>query len=214
MKLDKILALPRSLILNVALFGWGGVKCPIIFSNDTKLKGIKRNKIIVDKKSFGIVSIGFQGTEGLEKRRTSIIIKEGSIRFKGKASLCSGTSIRVDAGNLVFGNEFSCNNNCFFSCSIGITFGEDVLLGWNINVRDSDGHIIYESGIKKESVKPVNIGNHVWIASLVDILKGVEIPDGCVIGYRSCLTGSYINRNSLIAGYPAREIQKNIEWKH
>ena len=53
-----------------------------------------------------------------------------------------------------------------------------------------------------------------WIASFVDILKGVVIPDGCVIGYRSCLTGLYTSKNSLIAGYPAREIQGNIEWKH
>lgn len=192
----------------------GGVKCPILFSNDTKLKGIKQGKIIVDKKSFGIISIGFQGSEGLEKHCTSITIKEGAIRFKGKANISSGTSIRVDTGNLVFGNDFSCNNNCFFSCSTGITFGEDVLLGWNINVRDSDGHTVYRNGIPKESVKSVSIGNHVWIASLVDILKGVVIPDGCVIGYRSCLTGLYTNKNSLIAGYPAREIQNNIEWKH
>ena len=98
----------------------------------------------MDEKKFGIVSIGFHGSEGLEKNRTSIIIKEGIIRFKGKANLSSGTSIRVDVGNLIFGNEFSCNNNCFFSCSAGITFGEDVLLGWNINVRDSDGHVIYK----------------------------------------------------------------------
>ena len=100
------------------------------------------------------------------------------------------------------------------SSRAGITFGEDVLLGWNINVRDSDGHVIYKDGIQKESLKPVSIGDHVWIASFVDILKGVVIPDGCVIGYRSCLTGLYTSKNSLIAGYPAREIQGNIEWKH
>lgn len=82
----------------------GGVKCPIIFSNDTKITGLKRNKILMDEKKFGIVSIGFHGSEGLEKNRTSIIIKEGIIRFKGKANLSSGTSIRVDAGNLIFGN--------------------------------------------------------------------------------------------------------------
>lgn len=68
MRIDKILALPRSLILNIALFGWGRVKCPIIFSNDTKITGLKRNKILMDEKKFGIVSIGFHGSEGLEKK--------------------------------------------------------------------------------------------------------------------------------------------------
>ena len=178
------------------------------------MTGLKRNKILVDEKRFGIVSIGFHGSEVLEKNRTSIIIKVGTIRFKGKANLSSGTSIRVDAGNLIFGNEFSCNNNCFFSCSTGITFGEDVLLGWNINVRDSDGHVIFRDVLHKEALKPVRIGDRVEGSYFVDSSKGVVIPEGCVTGYISCLTRSYTNNNSLIAGYPAREIQGNIEWKH
>lgn len=214
MRIDKFFALPRSLILNFILFGWRGVKCPLIISNDTKVKGLKRNKIIVDKMHFAMVSIGFDGSEGLKKEQTSIIIREGIIRFRGSASISPGTSIRVDSGNLVFGHDFYCNNSCFFSCSEGISFGDDALLGWNVNIRDSDGHTIYKDGVKKNSKKAVQIGDHVWIASFVDILKGSIIPDGCVVGYRSCVTGVHPNRNSLIGGYPAREIQNNVEWKH
>lgn len=213
-KISKILALPRSLILNLILFGWGGVKCPIIISNKARVKGFGRNKIIVGKMDFASVSIGFSGSDGVTKGKTSIIVNDGKIIFKGNCNISSGTSIRVDAGELIFGREFSCNSNCFFSCSRGISFGKNVLLGWNVNVRDSDGHKIIKDGKEKISIKPVEIGNHVWIAAYVDILKGSIIPEGCVIGYRSCVTGAFKNSNTLIAGFPAKEIQSRIEWKY
>lgn len=57
------------------------------------------------------------------------------------------------------------------------------------------------------------IGEHVWIASYVDVLKGVNIPDGSVIAYRSCVTKAFNEKGSLIAGYPAKVIRDNIEWK-
>lgn len=215
MRIEKVLAIPRSLFLNIRLFGFfgGGYKCPIIFSNKTKVKGLKKNNIIVENKHFGVVTIGFGGTEGIQENKTSIIIKGGSIIFKGKAEIAMGVSIRIDVGNLVFGDNFSCNKNCFIACSDRIVIGDNVLLGWNVNVRDNDGHIIYINGERKKSSKTVHIGNNVWIASYVDILKGVVVPDGCVIGYRSCLTNKYVSNNSLIVGYPAKEIQYNIEWK-
>lgn len=192
----------------------GGVKCPIIISNKTRVKGFGRNKIIVGKMNFASVSIGFSGSDGVTKGKTSIIVNDGKIIFKGNCNISSGTSIRVDAGKLIFGREFSCNSNCFFSCTRGISFGKNVLLGWNVNVRDSDGHKIIKDGKEKISIKPVEIGNHVWIAAYVDILKGSIIPEGCVIGYRSCVTGAFKNQNTLIAGFPAKEIQSGIEWKY
>lgn len=192
----------------------GGIKCPIIFSNDTRIKGLTKENVVVEKMKFGTIFIGFDGSEGINKNKTNIIISNGKIIFKGRADISTGTSVRVDVGNLIIGDGFSCNRNCFISCSKGITIGDDVLMGWDINIRDSDGHTIYKNDVKRASHKAVTIGNHVWIASYVDILKGVNIPNGCVVGYRSCVTNSFTNENTLIAGYPARMIQENIKWDH
>ena len=52
-----------------------------------------------------------------------------------------------------------------------------------------------------------------WIAANVDILKGVHVGDGCVIGYRSCLTKSIEDEHCLIAGYPAKILKRNIFWE-
>ena len=61
---------------------------------------------------------------------------------------------------------------------------------------------------------PIKIGNHVWICSKVDILKGAGCGDNCVIGYRSLLTKQFDQNNVLIAGHPAKVIKENVEWIH
>lgn len=66
---------------------------------------------------------------------------------------------------------------------------------------------------EKPSHKPVHIGNHVWIASEVKILKGVSIADGCVIALGSIVTKSFDEENILIGGFPAKKIQDNVSWK-
>ena len=65
---------------------------------------------------------------------------------------------------------------------------------------------------KKVSQLPVEIGNHVWIAAFVDILKGVNIPSDSVVAYRSCVTKPFFNEHSLIAGYPAKQIKEQVNW--
>ena len=88
-------------------------------------------------------------------------------------------------------------------------FGKDVLLGWNINIRDSDGHKIIETSNKK-IINNINIGNHVWICSNVDILKGTQIGDNCIIGYRSLVCGLKCEDGKLIAGVPAKIIKNDV----
>lgn len=65
----------------------------------------------------------------------------------------------------------------------------DVLLGWKVNINDSDRHIIYDNitKIKNPIQKNVTMGNYVWAASYVDMLKDIEIKDNPVLLYRSCV---------------------------
>lgn len=216
MKLDRIMAIPRSLIKNIQWFGLkDGCKIPVLVSNKTRLKGVTRGKIKVLKPSFACVNIGFGGSEGvIENRYSSVILgKEAQLVFKGRAALASGFSIRADAGVMTVGADFSCNRNCFFACYQGITIGDRVLLGWNVNIRDSDGHRVFENDIPKPNCGEVVIGNHVWIAAETHVLKKARIPDECVVGYRSCVTKPFEEPHCLIAGYPAKVICENITWE-
>ena len=218
MKLSILLAIPRSFLINIILFGIRGGCIPLIISNRVKVKGIKRGKIKIHGDYNKRILFGFGGTEGICGNRNSYLIigNEGIVEFYGKAFFGAGSSIRCDHGTLKFGNNFWCNKNCFFSCSEGISFGDDVLLGWNVNIRDTDGHdIVYDQARsdKNSHNHECQIGNHVWLASCVDILKGVSIPSGSVVSYRSCVTKTFYKERSLIAGYPAKVIRENIEWR-
>ena len=185
-----------------------------MFAHNTKIHGLRKGCITVQPNN-GRVFVGFSGTEGIQPiKSTQLFIgKSGQIVFEGKAVLASSTTVRVDSGVCTFGNHFNCNTNCFISCTRKVTFGSNCLLGWNVNVRDSDGHVIITNGKKGDSSKPVKIGNNVWIAANVDILKGVTIGSGNVVGYRSCVTKSIHEHNCLVAGYPAKVIKNNIEWE-
>lgn len=86
-------------------------------------------------------------------------------------------------------------------------------MGCYVNVRDSDGHTIILNDVEQVSLKSVEIGKDVWIAANVDILKGVTIGDANVIGYRSCVTKSVNEEHCIIAGYPAKVVRREIDWK-
>lgn len=215
MDINKIMGIPRSLVYDLILFGKKGITLPVLFAKNTRVKGLRKGCIAVQKNK-GRVFIGFGGTEGIQPaKHTNIVIgRTGKIVFEGKAVLGSGTAVRVDDGICTFGDNFSCNTNCFISCAKAVTFGNNCLLGWNVNIRDVDGHVILTKGEKGCCLKPIKIGNNVWIASNVDILKGVTIGNANVIGYRSCVTKSILEENCLIAGYPATVIKRGIEWEY
>lgn len=221
MNLSKIcrigLSIPKTIYFNFKTLKFSNaLKLPFFISYDTKLGKLRKNIEFDEKVSIRpfMIKFGIGGSQGIMSNYGFFSCgKKGKIIFSGRASFGAGCSVRVDSGVLSVGNNFSANKNCFISCSDAITFGDDVLLGFNIAIRDSDGHTIYSDGVKKSNILPVIIGNHVWICSEVDVLKGCEIADNCVISYRSCVFGKFEKDNCLIGGYPAKIISENIDWE-
>ena len=121
--------------------------------------------------------------------------------------------LRTDSGHMIFGDKFFCNRNCSFFCNKEICFGSDVLVGWEVRFRDTNGHQTFFEGRELAAASSVVIGNHVWIASYVDLLKGVRVQDGSIIGYRSLVLHAFSETNALIAGSPAKLIRENVDWR-
>ena len=134
------------------------------------------------------------------------------IIFNGKASLSKGVSIR-NSGTVSFGNNFYCNCNMSIICSQQITIGDNCILGWNVHIRDCDGHSLFQNGERINPNKHVQIGNHVWIGQDVKILKGSVIPKNSVIAMNSCITKSFTEPKTIIGGYPAKVIKQNVDWE-
>ncbi len=87
-------------------------------------------------------------------------------------------------------------------CGSHIKLGDSVNIAKDCTIRDTNGHFISNMGFKQ--LRPVEIGNHVWIASGSMIMPGVTIGDGCIIG-----SMSYVNKSkkpfTISQGNPAIE---------
>lgn len=213
-----ILSLPKTFYFNFRVFNFGtAIKIPWIVGFNTKLSELHRGIIRFSDNTDirpGIVKFGYGGSRGIVSNRYSeICLQKGTLTIKGKAEFAEGCSLRLN-GNLSIGNNFTANKNTFISCSCDDSFiGEDVLMGWNCSIRDSDGHSIIHDGVLKPAYKSVHIGNNCWICAESHILKGVNIGDNSVVAYRSTVTKGTEKNNVLLGGMPATIIQEGIEWE-
>lgn len=111
------------------------------------------------------------------------IWKKSKINIGSKCSIRSGVKLRTYNGNIDIGNRVGINNNCCINAMGSIKIGDNVILGQNVSIYDHDHR--FESGVLTRDsgfdIKPVVIGNNVWIGSGCVILKGVTIGDNCVI---------------------------------
>ncbi len=91
-------------------------------------------------------------------------------------------------------------NSAYISAKRSIEIGTHSFVGMGSRVFDSDQHDLDDR--HPEASSPVQIGDHVWIASDVSVLKGVCVGDHSVVGTRSLVTCS-IPPHSLAFGCPA-----------
>lgn len=95
-----------------------------------------------------------------------------------------------------------------------ITIGEDCMFSANIEIWNTDSHLITDLNDNPYNHKetPVNVGNHVWLGKNATVLKGVTIGDNSIVGFNSVVTHD-VPSNSVAAGNPARIVKENVTWK-
>lgn len=94
-----------------------------------------------------------------------------------------------------------------------IIIGDDCMISTDVEIRTSDSHKIYSlQGKRINPKKDIFIGNHVWIGAHANILKGVKIHDGSIVGFGSILTKEVPER-CVVAGNPAIIVKKEVLWE-
>ena len=93
-----------------------------------------------------------------------------------------------------------------------IKIGSNTLIGANVKIIDNDFHPVdptmrLNASNENMGVKPVVIGENVFIGCNSIILKGSTIGDNATIGAGSVVSG-IIPENCVAAGNPARVIKK------
>jgi galactoside O-acetyltransferase len=135
-----------------------------------------------------------------------------NIRLGDRIYIDRGFVLRACAGGaIVIGDDFGANGNVrlIADCGGRIEIGNKVILGPNVVIRAAD-HAMERIDVpirdQGHAAGVIRIGNGVWIAANVVVLRDVSIGDHAVIAAGSVVTGD-IPPYAVAAGVPARVVR-------
>lgn len=135
----------------------------------------------------------------------------------GKNSNAESASFYIeDSDNHIqSGDRTNYAGKIHIACTEGrtISIGDGSLFSSEIVIRSGDSHSVLDlEGNRINEAKDVRIGNHVWVGHRVLINKGTVVPENCIIGTGAVLTKEYSEKNSVIAGVPAKVVKSGVNW--
>jgi len=146
------------------------------------------------------------------ERGVRILKKNATIEIGRKVQL--HRDVKLSAwGNehhaeIIIGSNTSIGDRTEIHAGKKVTIGEGCNIAWDVCIMDRDYH---KFNSQTEEIKPVNIGNNVWIGCNSIILKGVTIGEGAVVAAGSVVTKDVAPR-TLVGGNPAKVIKEDIYW--
>jgi acetyltransferase-like isoleucine patch superfamily enzyme len=107
---------------------------------------------------------------------------------------------------IAVGHSFSINSGALIDGRGGVTIGDQVMIGPYVVIVSSDHD--FRQTVKPMSacdhlLKPVTIGNDVWIGAQAVICAGVTIGSGVVVAAGAVVTAD-VNDFEIVGGVPAR----------
>lgn len=215
--LNIIFSIPKTIFFNFKYLPFSqAIKLPIWVACNCMVSLKYKQIVITQTPHFAMIRIGYHTVPTMDpKAKTVITIANGGVLvFKGEAHIGRGSKIYCAPNSkLILGERFAISALTQIACYKSIVFGDDVQFSWDCLVMDSDTHRIYYENKKINEDQKIVFGNKIWIGCRCTILKGSNIPDGCVIGAMSCVTGNKFENNTIIAGVPAKSIKKIISWE-
>lgn len=137
----------------------------------------------------------------------------GDIYLGKGSSLAKGVMLRAFGGSIEIGSDCTVNPYCILDGGGGLVIGNGVriashtvIVASNHNFSDPN-KFIHEQGLSGEGIV---IEDDVWIGAGAQVLDGVTISKGTVIGAGSVVTKS-TEPNSVVVGVPARKISSRGE---
>lgn len=126
----------------------------------------------------------------------------------GKVVNCSikiGSGTYIGSTRIVLVNSYT-----------NVSVGSNCMFSFDITLYQTDMHPIYEFGTDKivNISRSMIIGDRTWLGKGVSVLKNSIIPNGCIVGWGSVVSGKFTVPNSIICGNPARQIEcRKVEWQ-
>lgn len=140
----------------------------------------------------------------------SIVVGD-NVRISGKPGIGFSTKIH-DNPVLIIGNNTFVGHGASFAVAERVEVGANCYLASGVTIADNDGHPL--SWVKRRQnmapdvseVRPVKIGDDVWIGRRASVLKGVSIGDRSIVGADSVVTKN-VPPDTVVAGNPARVVK-------
>lgn len=220
MDIETLLSLPKSIYVSLRLFPfWEAIKLPIMVRYNTSILSLDG---LIKVKSGGVkrgmIRVGF-GTVGIfdKKYERSILQINGNLIINGdNVILGAGSKICVfKNAKLIIGNNFENTANVTIVCTREISIGCNFLASWKTCIMDNDFHSVENlvDGLHSNMEDTVYIGDNVWMGMGATLLKGSQIPNGCIIGAGALVNKKFREDNCLIAGSPATIKKRNVTLK-
>lgn len=138
----------------------------------------------------------------MQARNTAVVNNRGGI-------VCSACKL-IHPENIYIGENTYLNGGDYVaSPNAKIVIGDNCLISYHVHMR-TDMHnymdsmqLIREQGCSEHSII---VGNDVWIGYGAQIMAGVTIANGCVIGAGAVVTKD-TQENGVYGGVPARMIR-------
>ena len=142
----------------------------------------------------------------------------GRLVIRGPGRVVFGDDVTVDrvvtpwtydADALIEVGSGAYLNGTRFGCQQLIRVGPRGILG-DASITDTDFHSLRSDRRDPAApirVRPVVLGENVWLASAVGVLPGTTIGDNSVVGFGAVCAGAY-PANSVIVGNPARVVKQ------
>ncbi len=133
------------------------------------------------------------------------------VRLDGKSNFIFA-SVLPERPVLEIGDDSYVNHSCGFIVARRVTIGRNVMIAAGVVIFDSPGHPldaderIAHRPPAPEDIKPVTIGDKVWIATGAKIFPGVTIGEGAVVAMDALVTKD-VPPYTLVGGSPARPIR-------
>jgi acetyltransferase-like isoleucine patch superfamily enzyme len=138
------------------------------------------------------------------------LIVEDDVLLDGKSTLAFAARFS-ERPTLRIGSRTIISHNCILTVAQAVSIGSDCMIASDVFIFDSSGHPadpaarLAKLPPAPEEIRPVTIGNNVWIGRRATIFPGVTIGEGSVVSSGAVVT-SDVPPYTLVAGNPARRV--------
>lgn len=132
------------------------------------------------------------------------VLVDGKCSFNFAARFTQHPTLTVGSGSGI-------GHGCVFTVGKKITIGRNCRIAAGVWMFDSPGHPsdpqarLNDRPPSESDVRPITIGDNVWIGGRAIIFPGVTIGDGSIVSAAAVVTAD-VPPNSVVGGNPARRI--------